>query len=296
MARKLTTVFAAAAAVVGVAVTAPNASATPNAFAGKTPPLPAPLNAAADTSADIASDVRGQIDDSVAHAYDQLPPEVKGSIPAPRGTQPDKKQATPAPADCSNCVALTYDDGPGADTNRLLDTLRARHAHASFMVVGGNAGKDEGTLKRMRAEGHTVGNHTTTHPQLPNLDGAALGRELDQTSSTVEHATGQRPKWLRPPYGATNDAVNRAAGDRGMAVALWDVDTRDWATRDTQATCRTAVDEAQAGSIVLMHDIHASSVDAANCILDGLADKGLRAASLDEMIPNPQPGVTYTRK
>ena len=56
------------------------------------------------------------------------------------------------------------------------------------------------------------------------------------------------------------------------------------------------MDEAQAGSIVLMHDIHASSVDAANCILDGLADKGLRAASLDEMIPNPQPGVTYTRK
>lgn len=259
MARTFKVGIAAAAAVLGLGAPTATASTLP-------------------TSADL----RATIDHVIQDAYGQLPPEVTGAVPRVD--------------DCSNCVALTYDDGPGAETNRLLDTLRDRDAHASFMTVGTNAAANAGPLKRMQAEGHTIGNHTENHPQLSALDDATIGAEIDQASDTIEHATGQRPQWLRPPYGDTADNVSRVAGERGMSLALWSIDTRDWATRDAGATCQATVDQAQPGAIVLMHDIHASSVDAVNCILDGLESKGLRAASLDEMIPDSRPGVTYTQR
>ncbi|WP_297851747.1 polysaccharide deacetylase family protein, partial [uncultured Corynebacterium sp.] len=118
--------------------------------------------------------------------------------------------------------------------------------------------------------------------------------ELDTTSDAINAATGSKPRWLRPPYGATNDRVAAVAGQRGMSLALWDVDTLDWQNRNADITCRKAVENAVAGSVILMHDIHPSTVDAAPCIIDGLRAKGLRPVTLDEMI-DPVPGRTYTR-
>ena len=99
---------------------------------------------------------------------------------------------------------------------------------------------------------------------------------------------------MRPPYGATNNRVASVIGSRDQAVALWDVDTVDWRHRSTAKTCSIAVANAQAGSIILMHDIHPSTVNAAECIIDGLRAKGLHPVSLAELFEAPRAGVTYT--
>ena len=227
-----------------------------------------------------------------------LPPEWGSSRPAP-AAQPAQQPAQPAQSaaktapNCANCVAITYDDGPSPLTNQLLDTLKSKNTHASFMVLAPNATAHPKLLRRMQAEGHTIGNHTNTHRELNKLAAGDVDGEIKAGASAIKAATGQNPRWLRPPYGATNGTVDAAAKANGQAEAMWSVDTLDWKDRNSEHVCSTAVSGAQPGGIILMHDIHATTVNAASCVIDGLRAKGLEPVSLDTLIPNPQPGKQY---
>ena len=190
-------------------------------------------------------------------------------------------------------MALTFDDGPSPYTNQLLDTFKAKNAHASFMVLADHAYQYPQALQRMQAEGHTIGNHTKTHRQLNQLAYGDIAQEIDAGNAAIRNATGQNPKWLRPPYGATNETVDQVARDKGLSQALWNVDTLDWKIRDSQHVCNAAVQDANPGSIVLMHDIHPTTVNAAECIIDGLRAKGLEPVSLDELLRTPVDGKRY---
>lgn len=195
---------------------------------------------------------------------------------------------------CENCVAITYDDGPVPNTSTLLDILKTKHVHATFFLIGVNAKEYPGIVWRMHKEGHDIGNHSNTHPPLTALSNAGVAKQLDAANDAITSAGAPHPTWMRPPYGATNARVAEIVGGRGQALALWDVDTVDWQHRDASKTCSIAVAQAQARSIILMHDIHLSTVNAAECVIDGLRAKGLRPVSLDELIGAPQVGVTYT--
>lgn len=196
---------------------------------------------------------------------------------------------------CENCVAITYDDGPVPNTNNLLDTFAEKGVHATFFLIGGNAAAYPEVVQRMFDEGHEIGNHSYKHPQLPRLSDAGVAKEIDSTNAAIDEAGAPYPVWMRPPYGATNNRVASVVGARGHALALWDVDTSDWKNRNTATTCSIAVARAEAGSVILMHDIHPSTVDAAECIIDGLRAKGLHPVSLAELFEAPESGVTYTR-
>lgn len=248
--------------------------------------------------------------DAWRRGYNALPQPVRDAVPReirpaepttaplpPAAPQQQRaSEPSPAPDTCANCVALTFDDGPAGDTSRLLDILDRMHARATFFVVGTNVNANPATLRRMQAAGHTIGNHTFNHPRLPLLSDGGIGAQLDDASGAITRATSTAPRWMRPPYGEYDGRVVAAAGARGMSVAIWDVDTEDWRYRDAQRTCRVAVDQARAGSVVLMHDIHPATVDAVPCIIDGLRAKGLRPASLDELIKQPAAGHVYTRR
>lgn len=257
-----------------------------------------------------SSDLREGADNAWRQGYNALPPQIRAAVPREfRPSEPAEDAAppaetvvvspaepTPSPDTCANCVALTFDDGPVGDTDRLLDILKAKQAHASFFVVGTNAHAFPQIMQRMRDEGHTVGNHTYNHPDLQRIGDAAIGSQLDDTTAAIGSTTGLTPRWMRPPYGSYDARVTAASGNRGMAVAIWDVDTADWSHRNTQTTCSIAVNNATPGSVILMHDIHRPTVDAVECILDGLREKNLRAASLDEMIKAPEAGYVYTHR
>ncbi|WP_232835310.1 polysaccharide deacetylase family protein [Actinocorallia populi] len=197
------------------------------------------------------------------------------------------------------CVALTFDDGPGPDTERLLDMLARAKAKATFFVIGLNAAQYPDVLLRVAEEGHEVGNHTQKHLQLTSEPDKAVDRELDATNRAIKSVLGFPPTLFRPPYGATDKRVERHARDDGMAVILWSVDTNDWENRDSGVVARRAVKGLRRGSIILMHDIHPTSVDAVPRILEAARRKGLTLASVSDVlaasegVKKPKPGKKY---
>ena len=270
------------------------AAAMPAAAHAQLPQIPRlPASSSADIQGEInhrLEDARAQVEDFSSQAFPHTTSGKKApAAPAPKKPQPRNEGGV----DCANCVAITYDDGPGAETNRLLDKLKAKNAHASFMVLAPNAYQHPELLKRMKAEGHTIGNHTKSHRQLNTLSYDQVSQEIDAGNAAIKKATGQGTRWVRPPYGATNATVDQATRDKGVSQALWDVDTVDWKDRNSDHVCSAAVQGARAGSIVLMHDIHPTTVDAADCVIDGLRAKGLEPVSLDRLLRTPVAGKRY---
>lgn len=268
------------------------AAAVPAAANAQLPQIPQlPVSSSSNFQDEInhrIDDARAQVEDITSKAFPQKAPKQKAPTPAKK-TEPRNSGGV----DCANCVAITYDDGPGAETNRLLDKLKAKNAHASFMVIAPSAEQHPELLKRMKAEGHTIGNHTKSHRQLNTLPYDQVSQEIDAGNAAIKKATGQSTRWVRPPYGATNATVDQVTRDKGVSQALWDVDTVDWKDRNSEHVCSSAVQGARAGSIVLMHDIHPTTVDAADCVINGLRAKGLEPVSLDRLLRTPVPGKRY---
>ncbi|MFJ6415276.1 polysaccharide deacetylase family protein [Paeniglutamicibacter sp. NPDC091659] len=227
--------------------------------------------------------------------------------PSPSSSAPDSNSGTGDPADGAHdidgpdvdcrkvkCVALTFDDGPGPKTGQLLDALKQADAAATFFVVGTNAEVRPKVLARMVAEGHEIGNHTWNHRVLTSLAPDRVAKEIGSVTEVVEDATGSAPTLMRPPYGATNTTVKKAAG---APVILWDVDTLDWKVRDAKRVVSNALRDTRPGSIVLMHDIHSSTVEAVPAILKGLRAKGYHFVTVSELLApsNPRDGAVYGR-
>lgn len=201
-----------------------------------------------------------------------------------------------AEPDCRKvkCVALTFDDGPGPKTGQLLDVLKQADALATFFVVGPNAQMRPKTLVRMLEEGHEIGNHTWHHRVLTSLAPEGMVREIGSTARAVKDATGVAPTLMRPPYGATNAKV-KAVVD--VPLILWDVDTLDWKVRNAQQVVANAVRDTKPGSIVLMHDIHSSTIEAVPAILRKLGAQGFHFVTVSQLLASVglTDGVVYAR-
>lgn len=181
------------------------------------------------------------------------------------------------------CVALTFDDGPGAHTGALLDMLARRRDRATFFVVGQMVpGDGERLLRRMVTEGHELGNHSWDHPMLPGLSRTGISEQLNRTQWIVKRSTGVTMDFMRPPYGATDARVAAESRQLGLSQILWDVDTLDWRDRDSSIVASRA-SKAGPGSIVLLHDIHLSTVQAVPRMLRELTARGYRLVTLSEL-------------
>jgi peptidoglycan/xylan/chitin deacetylase (PgdA/CDA1 family) len=145
----------------------------------------------------------------------------------------------------------------------------------------------------MVEEGHEVGNHSWSHPDLTTLPTWEVRAQVRRTQQAVQDVTGVAPALFRPPYGAVDERVANAVD---MPLILWSVDTLDWLHRVPAAVARRA-GEAKPGSIVLMHDIHRTTVEAVPAILDFLARKGFTFVTVSELYGRtPSPGRTYTER
>ncbi len=193
-------------------------------------------------------------------------------------------------------VAMTFDDGPHAQhTPRLLDILKQRGIKATFFVVGQNAADNPEILKRIVAEGHELANHSYTHPLLASMGESALREQLDKTHQVVLNATGVSMKVMRPPYGALSEPQRRwTHANFGYRIILWDVDPLDWKFRDAGKVETAILGHAKAGSIILAHDIHKSTVDAMPSTLDALVAKGFKFATVSELLAMDRPAAPKT--
>ena len=219
-------------------------------------------------------------------------PDVQNSKQAQK-TAPLTSQSPLLNKDCSKCIALTFDDGPGIYTDKLLSYLQSYKAKATFFMIGPSAQRYPSIVKRVFDNGHQIGNHTWSHSSLPSLSPVQVQNEIASTNNILQSITGVKPTTLRPPYGATNAAVQRVVSNLGMSSILWSVDTRDWADRNSNIVCNRAISNARPGAIILMHDIHRTSVEAVPCILQNLSSQGYQFVTVDKLLGNLQPGHIY---
>lgn len=212
--------------------------------------------------------------------------------------------STPAPStpsrtvDCAvaRCVALTYDDGPGAYTEQLLSTLRSKGAKATFFVLGDQAQRYPDVVRSITGAGMEIGSHSWQHKQLSAMTPAEMRQDLTRTNQTVSRLTGSPVRLMRPPYGARTADVDKVSGELGMSEILWDVDTLDWKYRDAGRLPKDATSAVRPGSIVLMHDIHRSTVDGAPALIDALQKQGYTLVTVSELLGPTQAGKTYSRR
>lgn len=185
-----------------------------------------------------------------------------------------------------NYVAITFDDGPSSSlTPQVLDILKRHGASATFFVLGDNASRNPSILARAVAEGHEIGNHTYSHIKMSGSSQDTVCSEIERTSAIIQSATGVSPRVMRPPYGATNgNLVNLMFNKYGMRSILWNVDTNDWRHPGVSVVVKRAVGGAKPGSIILLHDIHSSTLAAVEGIVTGLQARGFKLVTVSQLI------------
>ena len=151
-------------------------------------------------------------------------------------------------------VALTFDDGPHPTwTPQVLNILDLFQIKATFFVVGENVDRYPGLTAEILRRGHSVQNHTYTHPDLVTLSNDQVDLELRRNHIELRAAGVPKPNCLRPPYGSYDQRIDLLAEARGLQLVLWDVDTRDWSRPGVPTIVDRAI-QAGSGDIVLMHD------------------------------------------
>jgi peptidoglycan-N-acetylglucosamine deacetylase len=196
------------------------------------------------------------------------------ALPVVGSLRAGKSQAQPtAPVTCDGYVALTFDDGPTANTPALLKILAERGVRATLFNVGEAVETHPEMVQVELDGGHTVENHTNTHPHLTTLSPGQIASEITRANDALR-AAGAEPSWLRPPYGEVDERVEAAAAAAGLQHVIWTTDTFDWKPSTTREIVNRAL-AVKPGGIILMHDGAQQTLDALPAILDGLAERGL---------------------
>ena len=187
-------------------------------------------------------------------------------------------RAAPPAAAPTKYVLLTFDDGPDAKyTPQILEILKSYDAKATFFEVGQNVVKHPDLTKQIHEQGHSVQNHTWSHPDLRKLSSASLKNQVAKTDQAIRAQTGYTPRCLRPPYGGVNKVVLQHTDSLDKVIRLWTVDSHDWERPGTSVIVKRVLTGVKDGSIVLMHDgggNRSQTVAALPTILKTLKAKG----------------------
>ena len=177
-------------------------------------------------------------------------------------------------------IALTFDDGPSSFTDRLLDCLEANNAKATFFMVGKEIEYFSDQVKRMETLGCELGNHTYSHTDLATLAPEDMSAEIAGVDELLTELTGHGATVVRPPYGSVNSSVKETVG---TPMILWSIDTLDWESQDPQKIVDTTLSQVEDGSIILMHDIFSTTVDAAEILIPQLKKQGYEMVTVHEL-------------
>ncbi len=192
-------------------------------------------------------------------------------------------------------VALTFDDGPDARwTPAILDTLRSRGVFGSFFIIGSNALREIPLLRRMMAEGHELGNHTFTHPNLATTPSFITKLELDATERLIEAVTDRRTALFRPPYFGDAEPTTAdelvpvaLANDLGYVTVGLHVDSDDWLEPGVNKIVSNVLDARERGNVVLLHDSggdRSQTVAALGPLIDSLQARGDTIVLLSQLL------------
>jgi peptidoglycan-N-acetylglucosamine deacetylase len=188
-------------------------------------------------------------------------------------------------------VALTFDDGPSADTERVLDVLAAHDLPATFFMIGRQVERHSQTARRVAAAGHEIGNHSYSHPIFLYRRGRETQRQLERAQAVIVDVTGVRPRFARPPCGVRTPAYFRTARALGLQTVQWTLAGFDWQRHMAARIAHDVLRGVAAGAIILLHDgdsenrsDRGATVAALPLIIEGLKERGLRVAPLAQLI------------
>ena len=188
---------------------------------------------------------------------------------------------TPEPQPRSKAVALTFDDGPSTEnTPKVLELLKKYNAHATFFVVGTRVSAGAEVLKQEVAQGCEIGNHSWDHANLAAMSMKKVNKEYDKTANLVKKLVGFDVTLLRPPYGAISQKMRNKLKH---PMILWNVDTLDWKSKNTNKIMHELKKNVKDGDIILMHDIHPTTAEALNKVLPWLIKNDYDILTVSEL-------------
>lgn len=194
-------------------------------------------------------------------------------------------------------IALTFDDGPGKHTEKLLDIFANYGGKASFFVIGDQIDKRPDVVRRIINEGHQIGNHTWSHQKLTKLETPEeIKNEILFAKDKIFEVTGYECNIVRPPYGAFDDNIKSICEELKMPLVTWSVDTLDWKTKNKDAVCRDVLNGVKDGAIILCHDLHETTVDAMEYIVPKLTECGYELVTVSELLGEMTPGKVHRKR
>lgn len=219
------------------------------------------------------------------------------SIEVPRKTFAEyfkiKKKVPPAPPKTKTAkqrnidpkkpmVALTYDDGPGTATNRILDTLEKHGAVATFFDTGERISQYPKIAQREVALGCEVASHSYNHKDFKKMSAAQIKADVQRTDAAFQKAIGKKPTLFRPPYGNYNQTVQKNVP---YPIIIWSVDTLDWKSRNADSVLKSIQKVGNLdGKVILMHGIYDSTAKATEKLVPDLIQKGYQLVTVSELI------------
>jgi peptidoglycan-N-acetylglucosamine deacetylase len=190
-------------------------------------------------------------------------------------------------------LALTFDDGPGPYTQKLVEVLNQLRAHATFFAIGEEERYFSAGTRLELASGDVVGDHTETHPMMASLPAHDQSDQLLDQMARIELLGGPRPRLFRPPYGSFDATTFALLRKLHLLMVLWSTDTSDYTRPGVSAIVNSALAGAHPGAIILMHDAggdRSQTIAALPEIIAGLRKRGLRPVTIPRlMLDDPPP-------
>lgn len=219
---------------------------------------------------------------AVTAGYQSMAPTGQMFGPTFTGLAPASKQ-----------LALTYDDGPNdPHTLHLLDVLARHDVHATFFLIGRYVQQRPDIARQIAKAGHTVGNHTFTHPLLTFKSTSRIRQELSRCRSVLQEAIGEHSNFFRPPFGGRRPAVLRIARELGLKPVMWNVTGYDWNAPPSEVIERKAAKQIRGGNVILLHDgghkhmgtNRSQSVLATNALIERYKSEGYEFVTIPQMM------------
>ena len=181
-------------------------------------------------------------------------------------------------------VALTFDDGPsGPITESLLQVLDRHQVPATFFLCGYRIEQFPQVVQDIAQAGHEIGTHGYSHDYLNNKSQSQIHKELTESVGAVTEITGQAPVLFRPPGGLVSDTMKTECQTLGLPIVLWSIDPEDWRCKSACAVADRVLSKTRDGSIILMHDLYRSSVEAADIIIAKLLEQGYTFLTVSQL-------------
>ena len=197
-------------------------------------------------------------------------------------SEPTTEPTTETTTEHQKKIAITFEDGPHPlYTPLILDTLKSRDTLATFFLMGIRAKEYSELTQRIYEEGHLIGTHSWSHPQLNRLTLESVQTQLSKANDTIRDITGFMPFLYRPPYGIYNESV-LTTGD--MPAILWSIDPQDLVYKDSTYITNYVLDHAFDGAIIMLRDTNPYTTQSLGNIIDGLENKGFKIVTVDELL------------